>query len=124
MNLLVRLFGPRIRVTVGQDEVVFRTESKVVSVRPVLFVRDGIIVSIGTPPAEAAEELPVFVADAAARALRIVKLMQYGVQTVIGRSFTIKPVVSLRVERADTSLQEIKPALFAAGVADVLELPP
>jgi hypothetical protein len=116
---LPRLLGPKILVTVKTGEIVFRARERVISLRPTLFEQNGRIVSVGIPPSEAAQELPIFVSEADDRSARIAKFFRYGLQTVVGRSFTIKPVVAVSVETQEVSLYEVTAALLAAGAAEV-----
>jgi len=116
--VLPRLFGTRITVVVKSTSVEFRAKDRIVSLTPDLFVKDGIIVSVGSPPPIEAERLPVFVPDQKERAMRLDKLIKYGLETVMARSFFVKPIVRLSVEGA-ASRNEITVALLHAGAAEV-----
>jgi len=116
---LSRLFGRKIVVTVKDDEVVFCSRARVVVLRPVLFERNGQILSVGAPPPETAQQLPIFVSESSDRSARIAKFFAYGLHTVIARSFTIKPVVAVSLETQRASQSEVAAALIAAGAAEV-----
>jgi len=117
--MLPRLFGPRISVRVTAVGVEFRGPARVLALSPDLFVKDGIVIAVGMPPAELEERLPVFVTDATERALRLSKLIGYGLHTVIGKSVSVKPIVLLSVDPAVVSEAEVRAALLDAGAARV-----
>ncbi len=118
-NWLVRLIGPKISITVTREWFEFRCGDRVVTVRPLLFVRDGILVGVGYAPAEAAQELPVFVPDQEDRAQRLGRLVKFGIQTVLGATLSVRPVVSVSLQAVEVSFQEIETALTAAGAGIV-----
>jgi hypothetical protein len=114
-------FGPAISLVVTESLLQFRGADAVLSLAPVLFVRDGLIVAVGEPPVGPAERLEVFVADRRDRGQRLAKLVQYGLHRVLGRGLTIKPVVTVSLQTLQVSLGELRPALIAAGAAEVSE---
>jgi hypothetical protein len=106
-------------VSLGQTDVVFKTSSRVISLRPLIFVKNGVILAVGSPPGEAADELPVFVANPAERSNRLRKFFSYALEVIIGRSFTIKPIVRVSNMSTTISFTEIREALIGAGAAEV-----
>jgi hypothetical protein len=116
-------FGPAISLVVTESLLQFRGADAVLSLAPVLFVRDGLIVAVGEPPSGPAERLDVFVADRRDRGQRLAKLVQYGLHCVMGRGLTLKPVVTVSLQTLAVSLGELRPALIAAGAAEVSESP-
>jgi hypothetical protein len=112
-------FGPAISLVVTETLLQFRGAGAVLSVAPVLFVRDGLIVAVGEAPSGPSERLEVFVPDRRERAQRLAKLVQYGLHCVIGRKLTLKPVVTVSLQTPAVSFDELRPALIAAGAAEV-----
>jgi hypothetical protein len=116
---LSRRFGPAISVLVLPDRVEFRTEAKALSLAPVLFVRDGLIVSVGEQPAGPSERLDVFAADGKDRAQSLARLLQYGLHAILEKKLGLKPVVTVSSQAPGISFDELRPALLAAGAAEV-----
>jgi hypothetical protein len=116
---LARRFGPKITVVVSATAVEFRRETWSVSFEPALFVRDGVVVSVGAPTAVPSERLPVFSGEESDRTARIGKFMQHGLREAIGHKLSIRPVVQVAFDPAVVSEAELRRALLKAGAAEV-----
>ena len=120
---LRRHLSPRVSLTITASSIEFRSDDRVIALRPVLYVRDdGIIVAVGDPPASQADELPVFVADAGVRAARLAKVVQYGLHEVLGTGLSMKPTVHLDLRTEAVSFAEVEQALERAGAGEVLAI--
>jgi hypothetical protein len=116
---LLRRFGPKIFVSITDASVELRSASSILALQPVLFVKDDIIVAVGTPPKEPCDSLAVFTSDPGQRSQRFSKLAGYGVTTMIGKSIRIKPVVTVSLRTTRISSEEVRGAFLLAGAGEV-----
>lgn len=86
---------------------------------PALFVRDGVIVSVGVPAAVPSERLKVFSGNEPDRTTRIAKFMQYGLWEAIGHKLSIRPIVHVAFDPMLVSETELRSAFLNAGAAEV-----
>ena len=85
---LAKRFGPLIAIEVGDDQIVFRTEKRTVSIAPNIFLHGNRIAGFGVRPDASAEELSVFTGDSpgATREQLLSKLFAHGIVQVLQRS--------------------------------------
>jgi hypothetical protein len=116
---LTRRFGARINVTISPDAVAFRKGRVEIRLEPILYARDGIVVSVGRAPGGKAEALPVFTDDRAARQWRLDRLVVYAFSELSGSMIAPRPNCSVRVHGVSIEAEEVRRAFERAGAADV-----
>ena len=118
---LVKRFGPRIQIELADDEIVFRSGTRAISLTPHIYLQGERIVGFGTRPDQNAEEVNVFSGEAAgaSREQLLSRLFAQTIVQVLQRSFTIRPDVRVLMRGANVSHEEVRDALKLAGARNI-----
>src|SRR5688572_21987418 len=118
---LVKRFGPQIEIELADDEVVFRSGIRTISIAPRIYLQGTTIVGFGSRPDHSDEEVNVFsgAVAGASREQLLSKLFVHGIFQVLQRRFTIRPNVRVVMRGTIVSHRQVGEALKLAGARNI-----
>jgi hypothetical protein len=119
---LARHFGPRIIIRITASEVEVQHKARHLTLEPCVWLRGGVVTSVGGVDSDdGSTRVELFGADGQYEAREIARsFFSFALRSVLERSLTVRPVVTLLASIDRDSLRHVICALEEAGAAEVI----